>query len=708
MARRRPHEEEDDYPDDDDDDTRTTMLDAARVAARVRGSVHKDDNYEQYIATKYPSVPKTGADIKPGDTYVRIEPLAKKDTRAEAPRADGYDPRKPRERRYGPTWRANYDERQEALQRHPYYRSLNLIAGFANQPINRLITVDSMIARQAGERARQRTAELQAKIAENKIENLQKRLQELKNLETEQVRGLGRVAALERITARKEKLTEDQEASQAQVSSLEKVIAKYEYLHHIFKQWVSEVYLRDEAQRDQLQERFMALFITRASTADQDFLRDFLYGVELSGALTIDYSVTSKNIFLHQRPDETGSGGASLTGPERMVEGDDIGFIMDEWMKWTQQAPGLIDLPSFIANRALLPMFSPDLIKSLLEPSTIRAQIDETSDAINEISSMAKDLPFDKRDLESRRAILIAELDRLNARKDELAKTPLTLPSTVVDLLRQVEMRLQDYKLLSLEKIGVSRFFRAFGEQLSMGASPFLQQAIALDRQKQRALQDQITERQTALDALEKEMIEGEERTQTIKALEDLIDKATAEVDDAIQELNELGVSQYTDTFAHQNQPWVSGILDIESQVSAALSQALEIVHQSTGNRELTLHQLMSEERWLTGFAQLTGAILQRNAMGSGSSYAQMEILHRKDVEIEAIRRNYFVPQGGLNSLMDSFAQSQAIRSTLGVGSISMSVGMESMREDYGRRLQGFNPVSSWNTQLPAIRERRK
>lgn len=707
MSRRRPRDDDDDdYPDDDyGDDTVTTMHDAARVAAAVRGSRHSND-YEQYIATKYPSVPKTGADIKPGDTYIRIDPLAKKETRENAPRADGFDPKKPRERRYGPTWRANYDERHEILQRHPYYRSLDLIAGYANQPINRLIVVDSMIARQAGERARQRTTELQAKIAENKIEELQRRLRELKTLESEQLQGLGRVAVLERTAARKEKLEEQQELGQAQLESVQKLISKYERLQRIFNAWMSEVFNSvPPEQRDAANERFMNLLDVRFATPDLELLQDFIFGVELSGAAHLRDSIEAKLNFLDRRKDPSGSGGSSLSGAERMVQGDEIGFVAQEWMRATQEASGLIDLANFLNNRDRLPKFSSVLIKTLLEPSTIDTQIDEVNEKLGDLSMMTTELPFDPRELEKRRDFLLAELARLQKRKEELEKTPLSVSALTIDQLRLAEQFLREYSALPLQKVGPQRFFEAYGAEFEIGGSTLLLRALELSRQKLFSLTSQVKERQVALDAIEKEIVMIEERTRTISAIEDMIAKATAEVDAAIRELNELGVSQYSDTFAHQNQPWISGILDIESRVTAALSQTLAIVRESTGNPELTLHQLMSEEQWLNPFAMLAGAILERNGMSSGSSYAQLDILQRKDLEIEAIKRRYFAPQGGLSSLYDRLDQSRADRAAIAMGSTGDSVEVELMRQSYGRRMQGINPVSALNPAVPAIRE---
>ena len=103
----------------------------------------------------------TDAALQAGDQRIVVEPLDSADERHKIPRADGYDPSRPTEPRYGPHWKAEEDRRHMILQTHPYYRFLVLMAGYADTNVMRLINVDSMVQRTTAADVRRRITELQ-------------------------------------------------------------------------------------------------------------------------------------------------------------------------------------------------------------------------------------------------------------------------------------------------------------------------------------------------------------------------------------------------------------------------------------------------------------------------------------------------------------------------------------------------------------------
>jgi predicted nuclease with TOPRIM domain len=703
--KKRPLDDEDDLP----------YQESARLAASVRGGAHRDYDYQNYIATKYPSFPSssssssaapttmlTGADIKPGDTYVDIKELSNPSMRKNAPRADGYDPQNPKERRFGPSWRQNFDDRQRILESHTYYRALSMIAGHANQDLSRLISVESMIGRQTGEKSRQRITELHARIAEHNIEEQRRRLNELKNTEAQQMQSADRLAALNDQNASIRKMMESKQSNVSKLSSLQRLRDKYELVDSFFKACVSEVQSRRSPNvTDAAKKVFNFLPADRGR-----IIKDFLFGVELSRVEGILNDVKKINKFFVVKNPVNGF--VALSSSERKNIGLFMGDVMEQWMNETQNIIGPFDLMPFVDSRSRLPSFDEGFIDLALMPRIIEVRMAEIADQLidleTERNSDIGDLPFaDERNFEQRRVRLLSAQKNLKEQSEKLETAPLVVTDQVIENFKDIRTKLKEYQSFDVGSITKDQFFASFGRETDPtdSSSKMIKEKITQTMILEARVEADIKDLDKNIKRIETEIASMKERTRLIVTLKKQIEIATKDVDDALGEIRDLETHLYKDTFAHQNQPWASGILDISPAAAAVLAQAHDIVKRMTNNNELTLHELMSDEKWLIGFTLLVGRMIQRNGMLSGSSYAQLEILEAKQQEIELIMDTYFRPSSSSSS--SAFDDSRQTRSIMAIGSTNPTVGIEMERRSFGSRLQGLNPVSPFNTSVPII-----
>jgi predicted nuclease with TOPRIM domain len=641
----------------------------------------------------------TGANIKPGDTYVDIKKLSDRSMRENAPRADGYDSQHPKERRFGPSWRENFDNRQRILESHPYYRALSMIAGHANQDLSRLISVESMIGRQTGEKSRQRITELQARIAEHNIEEQRRRLNELKNTEAQQMQSADRLAALKDQNASKRKMMESRESNVSKLSSLQRLRDKYELVDSFFNGCVSELRGRSSNVTDVAKKVFNFFPADR-----RRIIKDFLFGVELSRVEGILDNVEKINQFFEGKTpvDDV----VALSGDDRKTFGLFMGDVMDQWMIGTQNIIGSFDLMPFVESRDSLPSFDEGFIELALMPRIIPGRLGEVDEQLNDIQTESDsdrgDFPFaDERNFQQRQARLISAKKNLNDQAEKLKYEPLVVTNRVIKNFKDIQAKLKEYQSFDVGGITKEQFFASFGREYDStdSSSKMIKEKITQTTILEARVEADIKDLDKNIKRIEKEITSMKERTRSIVTLKKQIDLAKKDVESALGEIRDLETHLYKDTFAHQNQPWASGILDISPAAAAVLAQAHDIVKRMTNNNELTLHELMSDEKWLIGFTLLVGRMIQRNGMSSGSSYAQMEILAAKQQEIELIMDTYFRP----SSSSSAFDDSRQTRSIMAIGSTNPTVGIEMERRSFGSRLQGLNPVSPFNTNVPII-----
>ena len=626
------------YDDDNDSQLRSAQ---ATLAAEVHGTYHRKKaaisptEYAAQMMDRFPPVAASsssssssssegaeavGAEFRPGDSSITIDPLDTLHERATIPRSDGYT--RKGEPRFGPEWMREFERRQVHLESHPQYRFLEMVAG-ASFPINRIISVDSMRAARATEEIRSRITAIKSRNLDKRMETLTERYNELRKLEEETIKTRDELSASTK-GATIGNLKKEIEANKAELLDLRATTQKYDRLSGVFSGWVQVVNQgADLPSVKQLHAEYMKNLFVRTGQLTYSLVREWLFGTELTPALSLKPLLESLLESLKNKTD--GDGNDMLSGYDRTTLGLNLGNFMKKWNVLVINQPG--KFVNTRINTSTLPTFADEEINGWLEPQILQ----QKKELVREDNDMNK-IPT----------------EAIDKRLQDIKKTEKYIPMELMSDLNTILDEIQAFRNYDVAVEEYESFLLKFGGVSGANGMSFeIQKDLNYVSEQMQIAEETIKQKKERLDVIEEYARKLVFIRKQKEYVQEDIGKTNQEMTDANEELNSLDVTLHNETFAYRSRPENSGVAHLHPDVSKALSTMYSVVQESMGASAPSLDTLMTDDHWMEPFSSLVGLHLQIKAMMSGRSYTQQALLSQLQLQYETLLREKFTSYSG-------------------------------------------------------------